>query len=122
MLGALSQKNDQYRVGKYLGEEDDYNIATAPFFTYEEINNVVKRFDQIIQNLQTCQGSVIIRTNYNYKWKTQSRVKLQDGHIYTIIQIEEQENEISPQSSAIITIPCETLYYMELIQASEDEY
>lgn len=120
MLGALSQQGEQYRVGKYLGQRDDFNTAPAPFFTYENISEKTRRFDQIIQNLQTSQNSIVIRTNYTLKWKTQSKVQLQDGCIYIIIQIQEQEEHINPQSATLLKNPCDSLFYLELVQASED--
>lgn len=121
MLGALTQQGEQYRVGKYLGQRDDFNGAPAPFFTYEEVSEKTRRFDQIVQNLQTYQNSVVIRTTYSYKWKTQSKVQLQDDKIYIIVQIQEQNQPINPQSVTLLKRSCETLYYMELVQASEDD-
>ena len=121
MLGALTQQGEQYRVGRYMGQEDNFNSATAPFFTYEEVSEKTRRFDQIVQNLQTSQNSVVIRTNYCYKWKTQSKVLLQDQKVYIIVQIQEQNQPINPQSASVLRNSCETLYYMEVVQASEDD-
>lgn len=121
MLGALTQQGEQYRIGRYLGQRDDFNSASAPFFTYEHISEKTKRFDQIIQNLQTSQNSLVIRSNYKFKWKAQDKVLLQDRKVYIIIQVQEQTEHINPQSASVLREPCETLYYMEIIQEDEDD-
>ena len=120
MLGALTQQGEQYRVGKYLGQKDDFNSATAPFFTYEQISEKTRRFDQIIQNLQTSQNSTVIRTNYAYKWKPQDFVILQDSKEYIIVQVQDQEENINPQSASVLISPCEKMYYLELVQQEDD--
>lgn len=121
MLGAMTQQGEQYRVGKYLGQKDQFNSASAPFFTYEEVSERTRRFDQIIQNLQTSQNGLIIRTNYGYTWKPQDKVELQDKKVYIITQVQDQEESINPQSASVMAVPADTLYYMELVQESEDD-
>ena len=121
MLGAMTQQGEQFRIGKYLGQKNQFNEASAPFFTYEEVSEKTKRFDQIIQNLQTSQNGLVIRTNYVYKWKPQDKVKLQDEKVYIITQVQEQEEHINPQSASVLKTPIDTLFYIELIQESEDD-
>lgn len=121
MLGALTQQGEQYRVGRYLGQKDNFNSATAPFFTYEQISEKTRRYDQIIQNLQTSQNSTVIRTNYAYRWKPQDKVVLQDLKEYLIIQVQDQEENINPQSASVLITPCEKMYYLELVQEIEDD-
>lgn len=119
MLGALTQQNGQFRWGRYLGVEPSEDISEAPFFTYEEMGEKERRYNQLVQNLITVETSVIIRTNYAYDWRNQAHVLLQDGKKYMIVNIREYEEEVNPQAYAFVLDSADKLFYMELI--GEDE-
>ena len=120
MIGALSQKQGQFRYGRYIGIVPSNNVANAPFFTYEQMSDKDRRYNHIIQNLITTETSIVIRTNYNYNWQNQAKVLLQDGKFYIINNITEQEEEINPQVYSLVRQSSDKLYYMELV--SMDNY
>lgn len=121
MIGALAQQSGQYRTGKYLGLNNVFNDASAPFFAYEKVGEKEKRYNQIIQNLITTENSTIIKTNYMHKWLNQARVKLQDGKLYMITNIKYIDEEINPQAFAVVTESPDILYYLELLEVDESE-
>lgn len=119
MIGALTQRQGQFRTGKYLGKSP--NVASAPFFTYEQIGDKERRYNQIIQNLITTEESIIVKTNYRYDWRVRNWVQLQDGSQYIITAIKQIEDEVNPQAFAILKEGTNVYYYIELTQGNEHD-
>ena len=112
MIGALSQRQGQFRTGKYLGKAP--NVASAPFFAYEQIGDKERRYNQIVQNLITTQESIIIKTNYKYDWRVRNWVLLQDGSKYIITAIKQIEDEVNPQAFSVLKQGTNVYFYIEL--------
>lgn len=119
MLGALTQRQGEFRYGRYLGVQPSNNVADAPVFTYERMGANDRRYNHIVQNLITVEDSVIIRTTYRYNWLNQAFVVLQDGHRYIINVIKEYDEEVNPQVFDTMINGSDVLTYMELINAEE---
>lgn len=117
MIGALTQRQGQFRTGKYLGKAP--NVASAPFFTYEQISDKERRYNHIVTNLITTNESIVIKTNYEYDWRVRNWVQLQDGNRYVINSIKNIEDEVNPQVFDVVKNGTDTYYYMELIQGNE---
>lgn len=118
MIGALSQRQGQFRTGKYLGKAP--NVASAPFFTYEQIGDKERRYNQIVQNLITTEESIIIKTNYKYDWRVRNWVLLQDGSKYIITAIKQIEDEVNPQAFSVLKQGTNVYFYLELTQGNEN--
>lgn len=119
MLGALTQRQGEFRYGRYLGVQPSNNVADAPVFTYERMGPNDRRYNHIVQNLITVEDSVVIRTTYHYNWQNQAFVVLQDGHRYIINIIKEYDEEVNPQVYDIMKNGSDVITYMELINAEE---
>lgn len=119
MLGALTQRQGEFRYGRYLGVQPSNNVADAPVFTYERMGPNDRRYNHIVQNLITVEDSVVIRTTYHYNWQNQAFVVLQDGHRYIINIIKEYDEEVNPQVYDIMKSGSDVITYMELINAEE---
>lgn len=117
MIGAMTQRQGQFRYGKYLGKSP--NEASAPFFTYEQIGDKERRYNQIVQNLITTEESIVIKTNYKYDWRVRNWVQLQDGNPYIIRNIKQAEDEVTPQAFQVLKEGFDTYYYLELTQGRE---
>ena len=119
MLGALTQRQGEFRYGRYLGVQPSNNVATAPIFTYERMGTNDRRYNHLVQNLITVEDSVVIRTSYKYEWLNQAFVVLQDGQRYIINNIKEYDEEVNPQVFDIMKCGSDVITYMELVNAQE---
>ena len=119
MLGALTQRQGEFRYGRYLGVQPSNNVANAPIFTYERLGTNDKRYNHLVQNLITVENSVVIKTSYKYNWLNQAYVVLQDGLRYIISNIKEYDEEVNPQSYDTMVNGSDLLTYMELVCAEE---
>lgn len=113
MLDCLKVNNAQFFSGMYLGNSKELDYPKNLYFKYEQLTEQQKRYYHLVANLITSEDDLIIRTNWNLDFKVQDKVKLNDGQIYTIKNIQVLTLSINPQANALVK-DANKMYYLEI--------
>lgn len=115
VLDTYQSEANQFYWGQYLGRKDkaEFNQMPPRQFRYEIVSPKDKRYLQLVQNLISHDGSIVIKTTWDLGFENQGVVMDADGDRHLISNMQFLIEEEEAQVNAIIKNAHKT-YYMEL--------